>query len=1260
MAGPLLSTQSKDHPASLINHESTSTHIFDPGTTIFDPDRQICNALLDHLSSSTSLHHSLLCQPFIKSGSIIIPELVQPIHFVSGLLDTGAQGSNFISRKLYNQLPPATTALSKSVDRVVRLGDSSSLPVILELPLTVSFQDTHGYSHAHNVWYSVLDVLSHDIIIGLIDLIGPYYDLFEDSITSSRHIATVHQLGGHLATATSQVQDTSEITHTPNIMRNAMFLDRQQQAYCSRKKLICSSSNTTIDLLALQDGSSAEILFHPRHGSVFSDNRIESRYQLLSSMLIRPIPGDVIPPWSRPIDEVAPEELDTPDPTSFPDDILVYLSTSIEEARLLYNADLDIHVTIGMREACPHIIDLLTSDLAYDVFVPTTWTGIKMAPYHLETKPGLPEYLKARTRPVRETLYKDAKAEFERMRSYFYEASTSPIASPLVVAPKATPPFIRLCGDYRPVNPYVTIPQEPIPHVQQAIAKAAGFKIFVDLDMTNSFHQIPIDLESSNLLSVSTPWGLFRPKFLPEGVGPASGILQSIVRRVFSDFDTWIIVIFDNFLILANDYLDAYSKLHLVLLRCQEHGLVLKMKKSWIGTDVVTFFGYEVRPGSWELSKTRKDAIAAMIFPATQKQMQSFLGAANFFHTHIPNYAHWASELYECTTTGFNWSPTSWSKDYKALFDLFKDAIQNSVTLHFPDYELPWIIRSDSSDHAVGAVLFQEYTDFTGNIIHQPISFASHKYSGAAVNWDTFKQEAYALFYAVTQFSYYLRGKEFTLETDHRNLLWIESSQVPIVVRWRVLLQSYVFKVKHIPGKDNTVADWLSRMYPVSSTLSHLSTVSPNPYPSLEVMFKSVHGNRSLHHGAKRTYLALCQRYPGHAIPIRVIQDLVAQCPLCQKDRIPLQPVPHATTVETLLQHTRSIGMDHVSISPTDEDGHIGLLLVVEHDTKFPYAYAVRDYTANTVAVVLFKHYCTFGTFDSIYSDPGSSLMSNVVNDLNTWLGIPHKVSLVGRHESNGTEHVNAILLGHLRRLVHDERLVTKWASDIVLPLINHALATTPNSELGGLTPAELKFGTLDFQHFRMPQELVPGHHYGDFVQQLDRNLSTVRSISCAYQLSLREKRQKDTTIRNTFQQNDLILWNPREHENSFRSSKLAPKLLGPYIVQDQLGNDITCRHLRMNTNHVFHSSRVTPYIGNINDAEDLALLDKDEYVIEAIISHRGNWNHLKSMQFMVKWSGYSTAENTWEPWSSLRRSIQLHDYLRLKNLSKYIPIAFK
>ena len=62
---------------------------------------------------------------------------------------------------------------------------------------------------------------------------------------------------------------------------------------------------------------------------------------------------------------------------------------------------------------------------------------------------------------------------------------------------------------------------------------------------------------------------------------------------------------------------------------------------------------------------------------------------------------------------------------------------------------LPWVIRSDSSDYAVGAVLFQLYTSSTGTISHQAIAFASKKYSGAAINWDTYKQEAYALYFAI-------------------------------------------------------------------------------------------------------------------------------------------------------------------------------------------------------------------------------------------------------------------------------------------------------------------------------------------------------------------------------------------------------------------------------------------------------------------------------------------------------------------------------
>ena len=304
---------------------------------------------------------------------------------------------------------------------------------------------------------------------------------------SSRKLAASNSLITHIddiSTAVTAITASVPEQHQLDLSS----LVQHKQDYHDRKISICSSSLTTFDSLALQDGSSVQVLYHPTHGTIYVDNSIEQRYDLLTSLLLSPKPGQTIPPWSRPIDTVAPEEFDTPDPTSFPDDILTYLTTTHDEAIIVYFADLETQVTPGIKIAYPGIIDLLASDLALSVFVPTEWTGIKLEPYTLDVKPNIPAFLKARARPIGEALYRDAKAEFDRMRTYFYAPSTSTIASPLVVASKATAPFIRLCGDNHQINPFICIPQEPIPHVQQTLAKAAGWKFFVDLDMTNSFH----------------------------------------------------------------------------------------------------------------------------------------------------------------------------------------------------------------------------------------------------------------------------------------------------------------------------------------------------------------------------------------------------------------------------------------------------------------------------------------------------------------------------------------------------------------------------------------------------------------------------------------------------------------------------------------------------------------------------------------------------------------------------------------------------
>ena len=167
------------------------------------------------------------------------------------------------------------------------------------------------------------------------------------------------------------------------------------------------------------------------------------------------------------------------------------------------------------------------------------------------------------------------------------------------------------------------------------------------------------------------------------------------------------------------------------------------------------------------------------------------------------------------------------------------------------------------------------------------------------------------MYYGVRTFSYYLRGKAFVIETDCRNLVWIEKSEVPIVIRWRIYLQSFQFLLRHIKGKDNALADWAGRMQEDETTESSVELENPvevqeaaevnlcmlylvadedvpddpvQAVSSARDYLLQVHGGRMPHYGAKRTWQLLNKYFPGHRVPIRVVQDFVAECPRCQKD----------------------------------------------------------------------------------------------------------------------------------------------------------------------------------------------------------------------------------------------------------------------------------------------------------------------------------------------------------------------------------------
>ena len=408
-------------------------------------------------------------------------------------------------------------------------------------------------------------------------------------------------------------------------------------------------------------------------------------------------------------------------------------------------------------------------------------------------------------------------------------------------------------------------------------------------------------------------------------------------------------------------------------------------------------------------------------------------------------------------------------------------------------------------------MLFQEEVQPNGEIIHQPIAFASKRFSPPASNWDTFKREAYAIYHAVSSFSYYLRGKDFLVETDHANLQWIESSQSPIVIRWRSLLQCFPFLIRHLKGKENRVADWMTRMYRIERAMFAFI----NGELSFEELMQTVHGGKR----------------------------------------------PH------------------------------------------------------------------FGLFDELVSDPGSALMSDVVKTLNSMFGVSHKVSLIGRHQSNGAEGSIKQFLRHLKTFVFDERLVERWSDSNVLALINFALNSRTTPETGGYTPFQLKYGTQDAKYFKLPLDLAPGLKMSETLKRFDKDLEIIRELSRVAQSEIVAKRRATDAPPAHYESGDLLLWNSREQPTDHLKSKLSPTWMGPYKVISQRKNDLTCIHVVAHTTHVLHIDRVKPFFGTLEEAQNMAKLDDNQYDILSINFYVGNPHKRTSMAFNVTFNTGLTTE---------------------------------
>jgi hypothetical protein len=162
----------------------------------------------------------------------------------------------------------------------------------------------------------------------------------------------------------------------------------------------------------------------------------------------------------------------------------------------------------------------------------------------------------------------------------------------------------------------------------------------------------------------------------------------------------------------------------------------------------------------------------------------------------------------------------------------------------FPDYNLPWIVLTDASEVAWGAVLIQVAKGGE----YECIALGSGKWTDSAKRWDIEKKEACAIVMAFKKMSYLVTGKFVIIETDNKNLLFMETAQFPIITRWRIYLQGFHTTLRHILAKFNKASDWLTRQYCLFRAYTHYDNYT-GEYPTHPSEFKStlynLHDNKA-------------------------------------------------------------------------------------------------------------------------------------------------------------------------------------------------------------------------------------------------------------------------------------------------------------------------------------------------------------------------------------------------------------------------------
>lgn len=396
----------------------------------------------------------------------------------------------------------------------------------------------------------------------------------------------------------------------------------------------------------------------------------------------------------------------------------------------------------------------------------------------------------------------------ENLAKGFIRASKSPAASPVLFAKKPGG-GLRFCVDYRALNAITIRNRYPLPLVQETLARLSKAKVYTKLDIVAAFNRIRIAEGQEYLTAFNTRYGLYESLVMPFGLSNAPATFQARINEVLHPYlDVFCTAYIDDILIYSDDLVSHRKQVRLVVQALIDAGLQLDVKKCEFEVTEVTYLGMIISTNGVRMDPAKVKAITNWEPASNLKDVQAFLGFANFYRRFIKGFSKIVRPLVALTRKGikFLWSPAC-----QKAFQTLKNAFNSAPALSHFDPLREIFVETDASDFVSSGVLSQK--DDQG-VLH-PVAFMSRKYNPAECNYEIYDKELLAIVRCFEGWRSELQGAHFPIHvlTDHRNLEYFMTTKqlTRRQVRWSEFLAQFDFIIRYRPGPQGTKPDALTR-----------------------------------------------------------------------------------------------------------------------------------------------------------------------------------------------------------------------------------------------------------------------------------------------------------------------------------------------------------------------------------------------------------------------------------------------------------------